>query len=91
MENVRSKHLRGWLGIEKGCVVAFTSFIDFNKATGGPITIAYALSDRMKGFIADMVARVFRGRIKCFSSLSRSHVPRSLHFIGEACDFAQRG
>jgi len=56
----------------------------------GPIVIACRLADKMKGFIADVVARGFKGRVKCFS-LSKSHVARSLHFIAEACDFAQRG
>jgi hypothetical protein len=55
----------------------------------GRIIIACDLVDRMKGFIGDVVARGFRGRVHCFS-LSHSHVPRSLHFIGEACDFAFR-
>jgi hypothetical protein len=60
------------------------------ETAAGTIVIACRLADRMTGFIGDVVARGFKGRVKCFST-SRSHVPRSLHFIAEACDFAQRG
>jgi hypothetical protein len=56
----------------------------------GPITIDCALAPRMKGFIADVVARGFQGRVHCFS-LSRTHVPGSLHKTARACDFAQHG
>lgn len=56
----------------------------------GPITIACWLAPNMKGFISDAVARGFRGPVHCLS-YSRSHVAHSLHFIAEACDFAQRG
>jgi hypothetical protein len=60
------------------------------ETAAGTIIIACRLADRMTGFIGDVVARGFKGRVKCFST-SASHVPHSLHFIAEACDFAQRG
>lgn len=60
------------------------------QTAAGSIIIACRIADRMAGFIDDVVARGFKGRVKCFST-SRSHVARSLHFIAEACDFAQRG
>lgn len=60
------------------------------QTAAGSIIIACRIADRMAGFVDDVVARGFKGRVKCFST-SRSHVPQSLHFIAEACDFAQRG
>lgn len=60
------------------------------ETAGGSIEIARRAAEPMRGFIADVVARGFKGRIKCYS-LSTAHVPRSRHKIGEACDFAQRG
>lgn len=60
------------------------------ETAAGPVTVAPAFAAPIRGFIGDVVARGFKGRVKCFS-LSRSHVPRSLHFSGNACDFAQRG
>ncbi|MGD9766597.1 MAG: hypothetical protein AB7U62_03055 [Pseudolabrys sp.] len=56
----------------------------------GPVTVAPDFAPKISGFIGDVVARGFSGRVKCFS-LSKSHVPGSLHFSGNACDFAQRG
>ena len=56
----------------------------------GPVTVHPAFAPKISGFIGDVVARGFAGRVKCFS-LSKSHVPGSLHFSGNACDFAQRG
>jgi hypothetical protein len=60
------------------------------RTAAGDITIACWLAPKMEGFIADVVARGFKGRVHCFS-LSHSHVAGSLHFIAEACDFAQHG
>lgn len=56
----------------------------------GVICISGRVADKMKGFIADVVARGFKGQVHCYST-SSSHVSHSLHFVGEACDFAQRG
>ena len=58
------------------------------ETAAGTITVALWIADRMKGFIADVTARGFKGRVKCYS-WSRAHVRRSLHHTGEACDFAQ--
>jgi hypothetical protein len=60
------------------------------ETAAGEITVACWMKDKMAGFIGDVVARGFKGRVHCFS-LSHSHVAGSLHFIAEACDFAQRG
>jgi hypothetical protein len=60
------------------------------SSAAGPITVAPSFAASIQGFIADVVARGFKGPVHCFS-LSRSHVPGSLHFTGNACDFAQRG
>ncbi|MBI1202595.1 MAG: hypothetical protein GC182_08805 [Rhodopseudomonas sp.] len=60
------------------------------NTAAGPIFIDCALAPQMKGFIRDVVARGFRGRVHCFS-LSHSHVPHSLHKRARACDFAQYG
>jgi hypothetical protein len=59
-------------------------------SAAGPITVAPSFAEPIKGFIADAVARGFKGRVHCFS-LSKSHVRHSLHFSGNACDFAQCG
>jgi hypothetical protein len=56
----------------------------------GPITIACDLSAKMQGFIADVVARGFKGPVHCLS-YAKTHVPNSLHFRARACDFAQHG
>ena len=40
IRNTGSKHWKRWLGIEKRCVVPFTSFSEFNKAEGGDIWFA---------------------------------------------------
>lgn len=58
-------------------------------ATGATITVASSIADQMQGFITDVVARGFRGRIHCFAT--GGHVRRSNHYWGGACDFAQRG
>ncbi|MBI1202523.1 MAG: hypothetical protein GC182_08435 [Rhodopseudomonas sp.] len=55
----------------------------------GPIVIACGLRRQMVGFIADVVARGFKGRVHCFAL--GGHVRYSLHYRAEACDFAQRG
>lgn len=68
---------------------AHRGLITVNTAAG-PVTVAPAFAPKISGFIEDVVARGFSGRVKCFS-LSKSHVPGSLHFSGNACDFAQRG
>jgi hypothetical protein len=60
------------------------------RTAAGWVCIADDVAERMKGFIADVVARGFRGNVHCYS-LSKRHVKHSLHFIAEACDFAQRG
>lgn len=60
------------------------------ETAAGRITIACGLAPKMIGFINDVVARGFRGPVHCLS-YSHSHVAHSLHFIGEACDFAQHG
>jgi hypothetical protein len=60
-------------------------------AAGIEITVAASIASKMQGFIRDMVARGYHPhKIHCYN-LSRSHVPGSLHFRGEACDFDQRG
>lgn len=56
----------------------------------GPVTVASGFAPKIVGFIEEVVARGFKGRVNCFS-LAKSHVPRSLHKSGNACDFAQRG
>ena len=59
------------------------------STAAGPVTVAPSFAPKIQGFIADVVARGFRGRVNCYAS-SR-HVPGSLHYSGQACDFAQRG
>lgn len=40
IRNVSSRHWKRWLGVEKRCIVPFTSFSEFNKAEGGDIWFA---------------------------------------------------
>jgi hypothetical protein len=65
--------------------------ITVSTAAGIDITVAPSFASAIQGFIADAVAAGYRPtRISCYS-LSHSHVRRSLHKIGEACDFNQHG
>lgn len=60
------------------------------QTNAGPICINAEVARAMAGFVDDVVARGFKGRVHCYS-LSHSHVRHSLHFTARACDFAQRG
>ena len=55
----------------------------------GDILVACDVADRMAGFIADVVARGFKGRVHCFAL--GGHVRRSLHYRGEAWTGVRRG
>lgn len=77
----RASHLRSWVSEGSARLVSI-------ETAAGTITVAPRIADRMKGFIADVVERGFKGRVKCYS-WSKSHVRNSLHHTGEACDFAQ--
>ena len=59
------------------------------QSAAGPITIAASFRDKIVPFIADVVARGFRGGVHCFAR--GGHVRGSLHYSGNACDFAQTG
>lgn len=55
----------------------------------GPITVNAGHASQFIGAIADLVAAGFRGHVNCFAR--GGHVHHSLHYTGEACDFAQLG
>ena len=55
----------------------------------GPITVNAGHASQFIGAIADLVAAGFRGHVNCFAR--GGHVHHSLHYRGEACDFAQLG
>lgn len=59
------------------------------QSAAGSITIAASFQDKIVPFIADVWARGFRGRVHCFAR--DGHVRGSLHYSGNACDFAQTG
>ena len=59
------------------------------QSAAGPITIAASFQHKIIPFIADVVARGFRGGVHCFAR--GGHVRGSLHYSGNACDFAQTG
>ena len=59
------------------------------QSAAGQITIAASFQHKIVPFIADVVARGFRGRVHCFAR--GGHVRGSLHYSGNACDFAQTG
>lgn len=58
-------------------------------SAAGPITVAASFEHKIVPFIADVWARGFRGRVKCYAR--GGHVRGSLHYSGNACDFAQTG
>lgn len=59
------------------------------STAAGPVTVAPSFAQKIVPFIADVVARGFRGRVNCYAN--KGHVSGSLHYRGQACDFAQRG
>ena len=59
------------------------------STAAGSVTVAPSFAPKIQAFISDVVARGFRGRVHCYAS--GGHVRGSLHYRGEACDFAQRG
>jgi hypothetical protein len=67
---------------------AAISLITVHTAAG-PITVNAAHTSQFIGAIADLVAVGFRGQVNCFAR--GGHVRHSLHYTGEACDFAQLG
>ncbi|MBY0533166.1 MAG: SOS response-associated peptidase family protein [Xanthobacteraceae bacterium] len=40
IRNISSKHWKRWLGVERRCVVPFTSFSEFNRDYGGDVWFA---------------------------------------------------
>jgi hypothetical protein len=58
-------------------------------SAAGPITVNAAHASQFIGAIADLVAAGFRGPVHCYAR--GGHVRHSLHYTGEACDFAQLG
>jgi hypothetical protein len=56
-------------------------------SAAGPITVNAAHASQFIGAIADLVAAGFRGPVHCYAR--GGHVRHSLHYTGEACDFAQ--
>jgi hypothetical protein len=59
------------------------------KSAAGPITVNAAHASQFLGAISDLVAAGFRGPVHCYAR--SGHVRHSLHYTGEACDFAQLG
>jgi hypothetical protein len=57
-------------------------------SAAGPITVSPRFAAKIVPFIADVVARGFKGHVHCYS-WAKSHRPHSLHHTGDACDFAQ--
>ena len=58
-------------------------------SAAGSITVNAAHVSQFIGAIADLVAAGFRGPVHCYAR--GGHVRHSLHYTGEACDFAQLG
>lgn len=59
------------------------------KSAAGSITVNAGHASQFLGAIADLVAAGFRGPVHCYAR--GGHVRHSLHYTGEACDFAQLG
>jgi hypothetical protein len=58
-------------------------------SAAGAITVNAAHASQFIGAIADLVAAGFHGSVHCYAR--GGHVRHSLHYTGEACDFAQLG
>jgi len=81
-----------------GAIIAIGAFVFATKANAGelvtidsaagPITVSSDFAPKIAPFIADVVARGFKGKVHCYS-WAKSHRPNSLHHSGDACDFAQ--
>lgn len=57
----------------------------------GNITVSPSFAPKIVPFINVLAARGYHAKqVHCFS-MAKSHVARSLHKTGNACDFAQRG
>jgi hypothetical protein len=56
-------------------------------SAAGSITVNAAHASQFIGAIADLVAAGFHGPVHCYAR--GGHVRHSLHYTGEACDFAQ--
>jgi len=59
------------------------------ETAAGTIQVSSTIAPKMQAFVADVVARGFKGRINCYAR--GGHVHGSRHYSGNACDFAQRG
>ena len=84
---VRSSHYRSDTANVDDQHVGF-SLVTVHSAAG-PITVNAAHASQFVGAIADLVAAGFRGPVHCYAR--GGHVRHSLHYTGEACDFAQTG
>lgn len=82
------KHRRHFNRIVKAIPRARRGLVSISTAAGR-ITVAPSFAPAIRGFIADVVARGFKGGVHCYAS--GGHVAGSLHYSGRACDFAQRG
>lgn len=51
VRNTSSAHWKSWLGVERRCLVPFTSFSEFNREAGGDIWFAFG-EDRPTAFFA---------------------------------------
>jgi hypothetical protein len=80
----------GWTPMGAIEEVARRGLVTVHTAVGIPITVASRVAERFQGLIADFEAAGYQpSRIHCFAT--HGHVRHSLHHIGEACDFNQRG
>lgn len=78
---LKSMH-RDQLYICAGCVVRHTA--------AGVVAVSERSADRLVGAINALVEAGFRGDINCAAPYG-THVARSLHHTGDACDMAQTG
>lgn len=64
--------------------------VTVTTAAGIKITVAPSFVPKIQAFIADLVKIGYRPRsIHCYAR--GGHVPRSMHYSGQACDIDQRG
>jgi hypothetical protein len=65
-------------------------YVTIDTAAGIAITVASEFAPKIQGFIADVVASGYHPK-KIHCAAGGGHVAHSLHYVGRACDFDQRG
>lgn len=77
-------------GVKEVYRATSAALVTVQTAAGIAITVAPDFAPKIEGFIRDVVSIGYRPKqIHCYAR--GGHVSHSLHYVGEACDFDQRG